>query len=38
MRPVTIMAGLVAIGALLIVLLWVREVRIPVQEGRAAAS
>jgi predicted MFS family arabinose efflux permease len=38
MRPVTIMAGLVSLGALLIVLLWVREVRSPVQEGRAAAS
>jgi predicted MFS family arabinose efflux permease len=37
-RPVLVMAGLVALGALVIVLLWVREVRAPVQEGDAAAS
>jgi predicted MFS family arabinose efflux permease len=38
MGPVTVMAGLVALGALLIVLLGVREVRAPIQEGEAAAS
>jgi predicted MFS family arabinose efflux permease len=38
MGRVLIMAGLVALCALGIVLLWVREVQAPVQEGRAAAS
>jgi predicted MFS family arabinose efflux permease len=38
MGPVSTMAGVVALGALGIVLLWVREVPAPVQEGRAAAS
>jgi predicted MFS family arabinose efflux permease len=38
MVPVVVMAGLVALGSLLIVLLWVREVRAPIQEDEAAAS
>jgi predicted MFS family arabinose efflux permease len=38
MQPVTVMAGLVALGALLIVLLGVREVHAPLQEGEAAIS